>query len=259
MNIDRMMIIPQKDSIAGFVQLSEEYGCGFEYNDFFIPALLDDEEELDKRVKLYTMDENRPAFSTVHGAFFDVTVFSDDPRIREVSDLRVTQSLDVAKRLGAEAVVFHTNYIPNFKLDSYVDGWVDKNAEYWGAKLKQYPTLNIYIENMFDTDYEPLVRLAEKMKSYSNFGICLDYAHAQVFGDEADIDKWVKALAPYVRHLHINDNDFKKDLHLAVGSGRINWQHFKAYYEQYMSGASVLLEVSGIDRAKQSLEYIRQL
>lgn len=119
--------------------------------------------------------------------------------------------------------------------------------------------LSIYIENMFDTDPQLLARLGEAMKEHTNFGICLDYAHAQVFGDEKELENWVVSLAPYVRHIHINDNDFTKDLHLAVGNGKINWQEFKRYYTTYFPEASVLLEVTGLEKTKQSLAYIRQL
>lgn len=259
MKIDKLMIIPQKDKLAEYVALAREYGCGFEYNDFFIPSLLDDEEELENYIQLYNRPENKPLFSHVHGAFFDVCVSSDDPKIKEVSDLRVTQSLEVAKKLNADAVIFHTNFIANFLLESYRDSWVEKNIEYWSKKLSDYPMLNIYIENMFDADCELLTKLGKGMKEYPNFGICFDYAHAHVFGDESDIEYWVQQLAPYVKHLHINDNDFSRDLHLALNDGKIDWWRFKQYYEKYFTGASVLLEVTGLSKTRHSIEYLSQL
>lgn len=256
MQIDKLMLVPQREQIGEFVQLAREYGCGFEYNDFFMPDLLDDDKRLSQCIKLYQRPENRPSFSTVHGAFLDVTVFSDDAKIREVSDLRVTQSLEIAKQLGAVAVIFHTNYIPNFNLESYRKNWISRNAAYFSQKLEEYPTINIYMENMFDTDCRLLAGLGEKMRAYPNFGICLDYAHAQAFGDEKELDVWVETLAPYVRHLHINDNDFVSDLHLAPGDGKIDWKRFQTYYEQYFKDASVLLEVTGIEKTKKSLKYL---
>lgn len=259
MKIEKLMIIPQKDNLSEYVELSHKYGCGFEYNDFFYPALLDDEEELDKRIQLYTMPQNKPLFATMHGAFFDVTIFSDDPRIQKVSELRVNQSLEAAKRLGATGVIFHTNYLPNFMLESYRENWVKKNAEFWSKIIQEYPMLNIYMENMFDTDCELLAQLGKEMKEYSNFGICFDYAHAHVFGEENDIEHWVYTLAPYVKHLHINDNDFSRDLHLALGDGKIDWWRFKQYYEKYFTEASVLIEVTGLSKTKQSLEYLSQI
>lgn len=259
MQIDKLLLVPQRQQIEEFVKLAKTYGCGFEYNDFFLPSLLDDEEELNQRIVFYSKTENRPAFSTMHGAFFDVTIFSDDPKIKEVSKYRVKQSLEIAKRLGASAVIFHTNYIPNFTAQSYRESWVDRNAAFWSKMAQEYPMLSIYMENMFDTDCRLLAKLGEKMQGCGNFGICFDYSHAQVFGDENQIGEWVETLAPFVKHLHINDHDFETDLHLALGEGKTDWQQFCKYYERYFKNASVLLEVTGIEKTRKSLDYLSRL
>ncbi|MBQ8412271.1 MAG: sugar phosphate isomerase/epimerase [Lachnospiraceae bacterium] len=259
MNINKLLIIPQKDCIDEYISLAKEYGCGFEYNDFFVPKLLYNADELEERIYFYKMKKDIPEYCTVHGSFLDVTIFSDDRRIREVSDFRVEESLGVAKQLGAKGVVFHTNFIPNFKTQSYRDGWVESNVVYWKEKTSKYPDINIYIENMFDAEWELLARLGHAMKDVNNFGICFDYAHAHVFGNEEEIENWVVALGVYVKHIHINDNDFENDLHQALGQGKIDWNRFKMYYEKYMSEASVLVEVTGLERTKLSLEYLRCL
>ena len=119
--------------------------------------------------------------------------------------------------------------------------------------------INIYIENMFDDTPELISRLGEGMMGIANFGLCFDYAHAQVFGNPEEIGTWVKMLSPYVKHIHINDNDLKKDLHLAVGDGCIDWQEFKHYYEEYFYDATVLIEVNGIEKIKKSLEFLDKL
>ncbi len=259
MKIKNMLIIPQAEKLTEYVELAREHGYGFEYNDFFVPALLDDEAALEERITLYNRPEHKTQFSTMHGAFFDVAIASDDPKIREISEFRVDQSLEIAKRLGVSGVVFHTNYIPNFFVESYLDGWVKKNVEFWSKKLEEYPMLNIYMENMFDMGCEMLVRLGNAMKDYSNFGICFDYAHAHVFGEAREIEHWVSQLAPYVKHIHINDNDLFRDLHLAVGDGKIDWRRFKQYYEKYFMDASVLIEVTGLSKLRQSIEYLSKL
>lgn len=259
MEVKKLLIIPDREHMESSLLFAEKYGCGFEYNDFFLPDILDDEKECEAIIDFYRQQKSMPDYCTCHGAFFDVTVFSDDRRILEVSDFRVEQSLQIAEKVGAKAVVFHTNYMPNFLLESYRDAWVLKNARYWGEKLKKYPDLNIYMENMFDTDYELLQRLAERLSDYKNFGVCLDYAHACVFGDEKKIDAWVKALGPYVKHLHINDNDFCSDLHLALGTGSIDWKLFQTHYREYLSDATVLIETRGEENIRRSLEFLKAL
>lgn len=256
MNLNNILIIPDKAHIDESMRLCEAYHCGFEYNDFFLPAVLDDKAVLRETIDFYKNLGGRPKFCTSHGAFFDVTVFSEDAMIREVSDYRVEQSLSIAEELGVKAVIFHTNYIPNFNLESYRESFVLRNFEYWSAKLEKYPDLNIYMENMYDTDWTLLAELAKRLCFNERFGVCLDYAHAHVFGDVNNIDGWVKGLAPYVRHLHINDNDFKSDLHLPLGEGNIDWCRFFDYYQTYFPNASVLIETRKTENIRKSLEYI---
>lgn len=259
MTIDQLLIIPDRHQLSEYQTLAEQYNLGFEFNDFFAPAMLDDESLTEQTVQHYMDSEDLPCYRTSHGAFLDVTIFSDDMAIYKASDYRVEQSLCIAQKLGAKGVIFHTNYITNFLSDTYRDGWVKKNIEYWRKKAEQYKDINIYIENMFDDTPELISRLGEGMMGIANFGLCFDYAHAQVFGNPEEIGTWVKMLSPYVKHIHINDNDLKKDLHLAVGDGCIDWQEFKHYYEEYFYDATVLIEVNGIEKIKKSLEFLDKL
>lgn len=259
MEVKKLLIIPDKDDLEIYEDLAEKYDVGFEFNDFFLPMILEDEGKVCDIVQRYKLSDGLPDYCTSHGAFLDVTVFSDDIRIVEVSDYRVEQSLKIATELGVKGVVFHTNYIANFVQKSYCDSWVERNFIYWSKKLEKYSNLDIYIENMFDIEPFLLEKLAKKLSIYKNFGVCFDYAHAHVFGDENKVDEWVKSLHPYVKHIHINDNDFKEDLHLPLGEGCINWDIFKKYYEQYFSEASVLLELRGYQNIKKSIEFLKSL
>ncbi len=259
MRCKKILIIPDRAELPSYTKLADWLDLGFEYNDFFIPKLLDDTEQLDTVIAGYEQMSGMPGYCTLHGAFLDVTVFSDDSLIARASDYRVEQSLTIAKRLGAKGVIFHTNYIANFKTDSYRDSFVKKNAAYWSEKLLKYPDIQIYMENMFDDTPELLAELAEELKGYKNFGVCFDYAHAHVFGNPGEIGLWVRSLAPYVKHLHINDNDFRQDLHLAVGDGKIDWKLFKNYYENYFPDATVLIEVNGMEKIRKSLDFLESL
>lgn len=259
MKIERLFMIPDPEQMEKSIKIAQKYHCGFEYNDFYVPAVLEDEKKIAERISEYISCENLPEECTMHGAFLDVSIFSDDPRIFGVSDYRVEQSLSIARKIGAKAVIFHTNFVPNFRVDYYCKSWIERNVAYWKEKLEMYSDISIYMENMFDMSYELLADLAKELAGYSNFGVCFDYAHAHAFGDERKIDEWVKALAPYVKHIHINDNDLVNDLHLALGEGEIDWECFKAYYHTYFPQASVLIEMKDLQAAEKSLEYIANL
>ncbi|MGN0641860.1 MAG: sugar phosphate isomerase/epimerase family protein [Huintestinicola sp.] len=249
----KLHIIPDRNQIEKSLALAEKYGAAFEYNDFFIPDVMDDTvltKEIIDKYHEYDLPEN----SSFHGAFFDVTIFSSDRRIKDISDFRVNLSIDIARRMNCRKIVFHTNYLPTFLSESYRREWVERNTEYWSEKLVQFPDMTIYIENMFDTDPVLLGKLAENMKHEERFGVCFDYAHAAV--SPTPLWVWTDTLAPYTKHMHINDNDLISDLHLPVGSGKINWEEFVKDYAKLPLTPSVLIEVSSPEKQEKSLEYL---
>ncbi len=240
------------------LSLAEKFGFGFEYNDFFSPDILDDtqkSEEITARYKSCRLPER----CTMHGAFLDVLVFSEDKEIREISRKRIVRSIEAARKIGAEAVVFHTNHNPLLTAESYRKNWLDRNESFLREILAEYPDKAVYMENMFDDSPDMLASLAERLSDIHSFGVCFDYAHASSFGRNIAISEWVKRLAPYVKHLHINDNDLKNDLHLAVGSGKINWTEFKEYYFKYFSECTVLIETSDIEAQKKSADFLKSI
>ena len=46
-------IIPKRDNIEESLRLSKEYNANFEYNDFFLPFILDDEEKKKELIDFY--------------------------------------------------------------------------------------------------------------------------------------------------------------------------------------------------------------
>lgn len=249
----RTLIIPDHDNITQSLALAAQYDLGFEYNDFLHPEVLDAPDTITAIVRKYK-NWPLPEYSTVHGAFYDVTVASPDSRIRDVSRLRVEQSIAAAREIGARAVIFHSNYNPFLNSREYINSWVEENAAYWKGVMAAHPDMNIYLENIFDSSPDVLSELAGKLSLCRNFGICLDYAHASL--SRVPLRDWVMSLGIFVRHIHINDNDLKCDLHLAVGEGKIDWNEFYILYEDYMKSASVLIETTSVKRQKMSLKKL---
>ena len=251
----KLYLIPDRQHIEESMELIKEYDGAFEFNDFWAPNILDDRRAQEKMIEYYAKYRTDFSQDTMHGAFLDVTVHSEDPLIREVSVKRVRQSMDIAKRMGLRGVVFHTGILAGFRLPFYLRHWKEENVRFFTELAEEYPKQEIYIENMFDEVPDELAGLGEAMREMKNFGICLDYAHGVV--TKCPGEKWVQKLAPYIRHMHINDNDLQGDLHQAVGEGRIDWQEFSRLMEQYQVDATVLVEVKGYEMQKKSLEYLK--
>lgn len=251
------LIVSRIDKIFEHNEIAKEYDVGFEINDFFYPAILDDEDKLNDIIERY-LELGIPKNSTMHGAFFDLAIFSQDKKIREVSCYRMEQSMKIAKRLGVKSVVFHANYNSNLSSDSYIKNFINLSIEYLKVLLEKYPNINIYMENMFEESPYVLKGISEGLKEYDNYGVCLDYAHAIVYGSSIELEDWITELIDYIKHIHINDNDLEGDLHLPVGSGKINWKDFSKYYEKYFKKFSVLIETNEPDDQRKSLEFLKE-
>ncbi len=252
----RLYIVPDIGDMERICGLADTYDCGFEYNDFYTADVLDDSARQEKLIAGYRKYRDGFSEDTMHGAFLDVTIHSSDPLIREASMLRIRQSMKIAEQLGLRGVVFHTGRLANFRAKNYLLNWQKVKVDFFTELANQYPGHEIYMENMFDEAPDILANLAEQMKGTDNFGVCLDYAHAAISG--CPVEEWVETLAPYIRHIHMNDNDLKNDLHQPVGTGRIDWQEFDALIRRFGIDASVLLEVYGYEAQKRSLEYMEQ-
>ena len=250
-------IIPKRDSIEESMRLSKEYNACFEYNDFFLPFVLDDEEKKKELIDFYKGLPRDRSNDTLHGAFLDVTLHSSDARIREVSELRVRQSMDIAKELGVRGVIFHTNMIANFKDAAYMDNWVKTNTSFYKKLLAEYPGIYVFVENMFDFDPDMLVALAQELKEEPYFGVCLDYAHATI--SKVPAKEWFAVLKPYIKHMHINDNDLKDDQHKALGQGKIDYKEFTKLMIENEMECSVLVEVSKLEDQMASLECMKRV
>ena len=159
--------IPEYERLQESVAIAQKYHAHFEYNDFYLPSVYTDEEEVDRRIKAY-LSCGRD------------TGMSSDPNIAAYSKKRIRQALEIGRRLGVKGIVFHTGLIAGFKEQSYVSNWLSVNVDFFQKICMEYPDLNVYMENMFDRDEELLYQLAERMKDVPNFGICLDYAHAAI-------------------------------------------------------------------------------
>ncbi len=254
--MSRAYLIPDRNDIERSLELAGEYGCAFEYNDFFVPEILDHPEKQEEIIEFYGRYRKDFSKDTMHGAFLDITVHSSDRLIRDASVLRIHQSMEIAKRMGLKGVVFHTGKLAGFNVASYIKLWHETNLKFFMELAEEYPKQQIYMENMFDEAPEVIAGLAKAMRDIPNFSLCLDYSHAAV--TKYPLSGWVKTLAPYIRHMHINDNDLKDDLHQTIGEGKIDWQAYSSLMKEYQIEATALIEVRGYENQKRSLEFMKE-
>lgn len=216
----RLMVAVNADT-EHELRCARDYGLGVEVQRFALPEVLssDYEPELE-RMAARLAGLRGPIGS--HGPFIDTCHYSPDPEIRAVCRRRYLKAFDIAERLGAGYVLFHSQYNTMLKLETYPDIYHEMSLRFWPEIIEtaERRRIAIYIENMFDTDPAAMVRLAEAVGS-PWFRLCLDIAHSQIHGT-LDVAEWIDAFAPYLAHVHLNDCRGVYDDHLGLGEGSLD-------------------------------------
>lgn len=250
-------IIPEIDRIEEYAELAEQYALGFEYNDFFDPDLLDDVPRTKEKIRRYRQLGRPEKVDTMHGAFYDIVPFSWDSGIGRHSLYRMQQSAETAAELGCRAVIFHAGLKPEFaRGERYYRNWLE-TMDSVARKLAAQSDVEIYYENVEEDSPAELAELAERLQDEPRFGVCMDVSHLML-AKGASFEEWVRRLAPYIRHFHLNDCHLKTDDHLALGCGSIDWKDVFGRIRQYgLADRSMLLEVNGLQKIHASLEYLK--
>lgn len=248
------LIIPEISQIEESVALAEEYNAAFEYNDFYVPSVYLSKERIEGYIKVYTELNRDRSRDTLHGAFIDLAPSSMDRVIRQYSRDLMEQSMEIGAKLGVRGVVFHSGLVPGVENNQYIDNWLGCMEDLFREFAKNYQGTEIYLENTVERIPDYHVALMQKMTDVKNVRLCLDYAHAVL--TQTEPDEWVRIFAPYIGHMHLNDNDLQTDMHAVPGDESIDYSKMQTSLEKYDVNVPILLELRGIEAQRRALEYM---
>ncbi len=228
---------------------------GLEILDFAKPLLL----ATDWEQKLTQMVVQRQQWGgpiTLHGPFLDLSPASPDPGVRELTLHRYRQALHIAARLQASHVVFHTQYNPNVREETYLSRWLVASARFWSDLLAEIESshLTVVLENMWDPRPDHIASLLAAVDSPRLCG-CLDVAHAHLFS-EVPLSDWVDTLGEKLVYVHLSDNRGMWDEHLALGEGEIDFSGLLSVTARRGIAPLYVLEVGSYSDAMQSLDFL---
>jgi sugar phosphate isomerase/epimerase len=87
-----------------------------------------------------------------------------------------------------------------------------------------------------------------------NVGFTFDVGHANTVGL---IDEFLGQLKDRISHVHIHDNMGKKDEHLPLGDGTVNWKQVMEELSNYKG--IFVTEMASVEEGIKSLEFLRKL
>ena len=146
-----------------------------------------------------------------------------------LKDTMVRRSVEASVMVGSPMMVIHTQSI--FDGQGYSPEKTHIYNKVFLSEMGELATkagLSLAIENVFPIPgaighacYPE--EIAELMQELNDplFGICWDFGHANMA--QVDHEQALEIIAPWLRHIHVNDNKAKTDEHTIPGLGTVPW------------------------------------
>ena len=227
---------------------AREYGFGLEIAEFCTAWNIDRRFELtDSRVRESLQGISR---SILHAPSNELFPCAIDEKARELAAYRYRQAIDLAKRYGSKKVVIHGGYHPWM----YYPVWyVGQSVSFWKDFLKEDPGVEIVLENVLETQPDLILEILEGVDD-PRLRMCFDVGHINAYSYIPIMD-WLETCAPWIGHIHVNNNDGREDLHQGLLDGIIPMKELLQRIESLCPEATITLEMT---QTKSSLEWLRE-
>ena len=232
--------------------LIRNFSCGLELITFSISDNLDHFHDTLKNAKEMLKRLGTPPVS-IHGPFLDLNPMTFDSGIRRVTMERFEQAYEAAALLDAHRIVFHSGMIPTVY---FLEGWAERTADFFSEFMEGKAGIKVCMENVLDREYMPLLETV-RMVQHPDFGLCLDIGHAHCYSAHS-VKDWAAALAPYIQHVHLHDNDGTWDHHRGLGAGTIPLEEVFSVFNKSCPDVSLTIECSEKEAVCRSFHFLSE-
>lgn len=233
----------------------ETLNIGVEIQEFVEPNLKDD--EIENLVYEYEkLLKNFSHIKSLHGPFLDLKPASPDRDIRNISYKKYLRTLEIARELDMDYVIFHSQINPWLN-EPYIKSLNNnQNKDFWHHILEDIKGFKgqIVLENIFEDDPLILKELIETI-DFPNIRVCLDIGHAKLRTSKP-LEKWVKELGQYVEYVHLHWNEGLYDEHVRPEDEDISY--VKELLSKYNTNPIVALEYK-VNDLKRETQRINRL
>jgi len=246
---------PYRQLVDNYLELFVKYSINPEIG--FDAAALDTHSEATMEGVARLMAENGRTV-TFHGPFMDLAPGGLDEAIRKATAQRLQQTMELVPLFGPRSVVFHAGYDAS-RYHTQREKWLSNSLATWGPLVKVAEEMGvvIHLENVYEQTPEMILALIERISS-DHLAFCLDMGHMNVFG-EVPLSEWLDALGPYLKEIHLHDNDGLSDVHAPIGSGTVPFEELFQYLQGNKMKPLVTLEPHEEATLWRSLESLAML
>lgn len=198
---------------------------------------------------------------TVHSRFSDINIAALMEDLREAFFKILINSLNNAYRLNSKVFVLHAGFHSPLGY-FFPDKELKRNIEFIKRLSRKAEELGVVIavENCIADSLvkkiEDLERLISEVNS-ENLKVCLDIGHFFIV-EGRRLDR-IPRLKKHLVSMHFHDNDGKKDEHLEIGLGKIDWNKVinllcEINYREY-----IIIETYSLSSSINSFRKLRSI
>jgi sugar phosphate isomerase/epimerase len=254
--MENLLLSVAFQDLAAAVPMAEQQGLGIEITQYETGWLMGDGAPAEAEAVGRDL-AGRGILVTCHGPLYDLNPGSLDPTIRAYTETCFRRGVEVAARLGAKKIVFHTCYNPLLP-DGVLAGWKELSRPVWRAVLEQAAGLKVVV--CLENSYEPSAEFFRDLFDTFDDGtaqMCFDPAHVHLYSRDGQ-SAWVTTMRDRITHIHLNDNSGSSDDHLALGSGNMPYRGFLKELCGAFCAATIVLEMP-LERVPASLAFLKSL
>lgn len=178
----------------------------------------------------------------------DISHIEEYDRVKSIREIEKT--IITALNLDAKIVVVHPGNRYNNsndkikKLDNCVKSLKEITDYFYKSNIKI--ALKNTLPGRLGDRWEDIKRIMDEVSS-EKLGVCLDTGHYILNEEYAKIHEFNLDILPIdwqrdLLHVHIHDNNYREDLHLLPGEGRISWSSLISYLKKIDYMGNLILE-----------------
>lgn len=228
---------------------------GLEIIEFGIGSSLDKEDNglSDYCARMGDAIKNRPL--SLHGPFLDLNPASYDSLIRKTTMTRYNQAYSIAKKLGADRIIYHSCFNENIY---FKETYVKNSIEFWREFMEDKDdSVSIHIENVLESEVDHLIDLIDAVDN-KNLTLCLDIGHINCYGKDS-IKDWIKICGERIGHIHLHNNYGVNDTHNGLNNGNIDIEDILNNIKKYCYNPSITLEINNYSEVPESIKVLEIL
>lgn len=171
--------------------------------------------------------------------------------LRQASVDEMRRSLETAHALRAKKVVLHPSMVGG--MGAFVPATAKGHAFEFFAQIvadAEELQMTVCLENMFPRNRIGVTPedLGEIFTAFPSLRLTLDTGHAHIDDRDDRLMQLVERFADRLGHLHFSDNRGKRDDHLAVGRGTVNFKELVRRLKKIGYDDTLTLEIFEQDR-----------